>query len=330
MIGETKFSRRFILSTAAAAGGGLLIKSALEPELAAVLAQTRGKDIPLNAWLRVSTDDVVTLISSQSEMGQGAMTTLPAVLAEELGADWSRVKIEFSPAAAPYRNPRYNWQFTGNSESTTGFFELLRTMGAAGREMLVAAAANRWGVKPEECHTEKGLVIHKQTGRSLKFGDVADEAAKIPPPSKPSIKPESEWKLLGKPLSRIELPAKVNGTAVFGMDFSLPGMVHAAVKQSPVHGGKVASFDKSSVMGMPGVIDVVPVPNGVAVVAGTYWQAAQALQVAESHLRRRAERATQYRESKGAVPSGARWECVEDGQIRGPGSEWRSDAWSVR
>ena len=205
------------------------------------------------------------------------MTTLPAVLAEELGADWSRVKIEFSPAAAPYRNPRYNWQFTGNSESTTGFFELLRTMGAAGREMLVAAAANRWGVKPEECHTDKGLVIHKQTGRSLKFGDVADDAAKIPPPSKPSFKPESEWKLLGKSLSRVELPAKVNGTAVFGMDFSLPGMVHAAVKQSPVHGGTVASFDKSSVMGMPGVIDVVPVPNGVAVVAGTYWQAAQAL-----------------------------------------------------
>ncbi len=278
MISETKVSRRFFLSSAAAAGGGLLIGSALEPELIGkALAQTRAKDIPLNAWLRVSADDVVTLICSQSEMGQGVMTTLPAVLAEELGADWSRVKIEFSPVAPAYANLRINWQFTGNSESTSAFFELLRRMGASAREMLIAAAASRWGVKPEECSADNGKVIHKPTGRSLKFGDVAEDAAKVTPPTNPKIKPESEWKLLGKPLSRVDLPAKLNGTAVFGMDFSLPGMVHAAVKQSPAHGGAVASFDKSSVMGMPGVIDVVPIPNGVAVVAGQYWQASQAL-----------------------------------------------------
>ena len=277
MISETKVSRRFFLSAAAAAGGGLLIGSGLEPELIGALPQTQAKDIPLNAWLRISADDVVTLISSQSEMGQGVMTTLPAVLAEELGADWSRVKIEFSPVAPAYANPRINWQFTGNSESTTAFFELLRQMGASAREMIVAAAAKRWGVKPEECYTDNGRVVHKPTGRSLKFGDVAEDAAKVTPPTSPKIKAESEWKLLGKPLPRVDLPSKLNGTAIFGMDFSLPGMVHAAVMQSPVHGGAVASFDKSSVMGMPGVIDVVPVPNGVAVVAGQYWQASQAL-----------------------------------------------------
>src|SRR5262249_48322849 len=193
MTHEPKVSRRLILRAAAAAGGGLLIRSAIHPELPGLMAQTRAKDIPLNAWLRVSTDDIVTIISSQSEMGQGAMTTLPAVLAEELGADWSRVKIEFSPVGTPYMNPRVNWRFTGNSESTTGFFELLRAMGAAGREMLVSAAAKRWGVNPEECRTDNGLVIHKPTGRSLKFGDVADDAARVPPPSKPSFKPESEW-----------------------------------------------------------------------------------------------------------------------------------------
>src|SRR5262245_18268865 len=143
-------SRRLFLTTAVAAGGGLLIRDWLESELSVVTAATPGPaEVPLNAWIRISPDDVVTLISSQSEMGQGVMTTLPAVLAEELGADWSRVKVESSPTAPPYRNPRINWQFTGNSESTTGFFELLRTMGASAREMLIVAAAKRWSVKAD-------------------------------------------------------------------------------------------------------------------------------------------------------------------------------------
>jgi isoquinoline 1-oxidoreductase subunit beta len=271
-------SRRFFLTTAVAAGGDLLIGYLLDTELAGATAAIPGAaDVPLNAWIRISPDDVVTLIASQSEMGQGATTTLPAVLAEELGADWSRVKIELSPTAPPYRNPRINWQFTGNSESTTGFFELLRTMGASAREMLIAAAANRWGVRADDCFTDNGKIIHKTTGRSLKFGDVAEDAARVTPPANPQPKSESEWKLLGKSLARIDLPGKLNGSAVFGLDFSVPGMVYAAIKHSPVHGGKVVSFDKSSVMNMPGMIDVVPIPNGVAVVARQYWQAQQAL-----------------------------------------------------
>src|SRR5262245_49860834 len=279
-------SRRLFMTSAVAAGGGLLIGTLMDAELSGATAATAAVEVPLdapltsalNSWIRISPDDVVTLISSQSEMGQGAMTTLPAVLAEELGADWSRVKIEFSPTAPPYRNPRINWQFTGNSESTTGFFELLRAMGASAREMLIAAAAGRWGVKDEECFTENSKVFHKPTGRSLKFGEVAEDATKIAPPAQPKPKPEREWKLLGKPLRRAEAPAKLNGSAVFGLDFSVPGMVHAAVKQSPAHGGEVASFDKSSVINLPGVIDVVPIPNGVAVVAKQYWQARRALQ----------------------------------------------------
>src|SRR5262249_27074136 len=156
------------LTAAVAAGGGMLIGSTLRPEMLGAFARQRGAsdvplNAPLNAWIRISPEDVVTLISSQSAMGQGVMTTLPAVLAEELGADWSRVKIEFSPTMPAYRNPRINWQFTGNSESTTGFFELLRTMGASARGMLIAAAANRWGVKANECFTENGKVIHKLT-----------------------------------------------------------------------------------------------------------------------------------------------------------------------
>ncbi len=278
-------SRRFFLSASIAAGGGLLIGYSLSSS--SVIADvgdssseskpTAGGDIPLNAWIRISPNDEVTLISSQSEMGQGIMTTLPAVLAEELGADWKRVKVEFSTVAPAYRNPRINWQFTGNSESTTGFFELMRTMGASAREMLLTAAANRWGVKAEECYVDNGKIIHKATGRTLKFGDIAEDAAKVTPPQNPKLKSQSEWKLLGHSLPRVELASKLHGTAIFGLDFTVPGMVYAAVMQSTAHGGAVSSFDKDSVARLPGVIDVVPIPNGVAVVASQYWQARQAI-----------------------------------------------------
>jgi isoquinoline 1-oxidoreductase beta subunit len=282
MSGE-RLSRRFFLSASIAAGGGLLLGYSLKSEAAISVFGPSSKissstsDIPLNGWIRITPNDDVTLISSQSEMGQGVMTTLPAVLAEELGADWSRVKIEFSSVAPAYRNPRINWQFTGNSESTTGFFELLRTMGASAREMLIAAAAKRWGVSAADCYTENGRIIHRPTKRSFRFGDVAEDAARVTPPREPKLKPQSEWKLLGNSLSRVELASKLDGSAVFGIDFAVPGMVHAAVMQNPVHGESVKSFDKQSVMKLPGVIDVVPIPNGIAVVANQYWQARQAL-----------------------------------------------------
>ena len=278
-----RISRRFFLSASIAAGGGLLIGYSLSSSSLITdgfAASTQGKpvsDFPLNAWIRISPNNEVTLISSQSEMGQGIMTTLPAVLAEELGADWNRVKVEFSTVAPAYRNPRINWQFTGNSESTTGFFELMRTMGASAREMLITAAAKRWGVNAEECYAEQGRIVHKPTGRAFKFGDVAEEAAQITPSQTPKLKPQSEWKLLGRSLSRVELPSKLNGTAIFGLDFTVPGMVHAAVMQSPIHSGTVSSFDKDSVLNLSGVIDVVPIPNGLAVVANQYWQARNAL-----------------------------------------------------
>ena len=284
---DEKVSRRFFLSASIAAGGGLLVGySLLSPSK--VLGESLpswsfrdgssvGNAIPLNAWIRIGPTDEVTLISSQSEMGQGVMTTLPAILAEELGADWSRVKIEVSSVAPAYRNPRINWQFTGNSESTTGFFELLRTMGASAREMLLAAAANRWNVKTDECHADGGRIIHRPTRRVFRFGEIAEDAARITPPQNPGLKPQNEWTLLGRSLPRVELPSKLNGTAVFGLDFKVPGMVYAAVMQSAVHGGTISSFDKESVTNLRGVIDVVPVPNGIAVVADDYWRARQAL-----------------------------------------------------
>ena len=277
-IDRGQVNRREFLVTAGLAGGGLLLKCSLHPmEVLASESVEAAKTIPLNAWLKIATDDSVTIIVSQAEMGQGIRTTLPAVLAEELGADWSRVRLEDSPTDPAYRNPRINWQFTGNSESTPSFFELMRQMGASAREMLIGAAAQRWNVDSATCHTEAGKVIHKNSRRIARFGDLVEAAAKITPPSKPAFKNEKDWSLLGKPLPRVENPSKVDGSAIFGLDFNLPGLAHAAVRQCPVFGGDVVSFDRSSIAGFPGIIDVVRIPNGIAVVAETYWQAKSAL-----------------------------------------------------
>jgi len=274
----TQVDRRQFLITAALAGGTLLLKAAVRPAQAlASEASAAAKIIPLNAWLKVGTDDSVTIIVSQAEMGQGIRTTLPAVLAEELGADWSRVRLEDSPTDPAYRNPRLNWQFTGNSESTPSFFDLMRQMGASAREMLVSAAAQKWKVDPAACRAEAGKVVHTKSHRSARFGDLVEAAAKITPPAKPALKDEKDWSLLGKALPRVENASKVDGTAIFGMDFNLPGLAHAAVRQCPVFGGDVASFDRSSIAGFPGIIDVVRIPNGIAVVGETYWQAKSAL-----------------------------------------------------
>ena len=274
---SSQVSRREFLLSPAFAGGGLLLTCATAPESVLATAVGEPKTIPLNAWLKIGTDDSVTITVSQAEMGQGIATTLPAVLAEELGADWSRVRFEDSSTDSAYRNPRLNWQFTGNSESTTAFFDLMRQMGASAREMLKSAAAQNWKVDPSACHTELGKVIDAKSHRSARFGDLVEAAAKISPPANPPVKNEREWSLLGKPLPRIENPAKIGGGAIFGMDFTLPGLVYAAARQCPVYGGDVASFDRSSLAGFPGVIDVVRIPNGIAVVAETYWQAKTAL-----------------------------------------------------
>jgi isoquinoline 1-oxidoreductase beta subunit len=276
-------SRRVFLQASAAAGGGLILTGILGAEELGIGASPTGsagaRAVPLNAWMRITTDDQVTLICSQSEMGQGIMTTLPAVLAEELGADWKRVKVEISPVATVYRNPRINWMFTGNSESTMAFFDLLLQMGASAREMLIAAAAKRWGVPARECRAETGRILHGPSARALTFGALAEAAARETPPEKPTLKAQKDWTLLGRSLPRVELPAKLDGSAVFGLDVRVPGMLYAAVKQSPVFGGQVKTFDKQAALRLPGVVDVVPIPSGVAVVAKTYWEAARALRV---------------------------------------------------
>lgn len=271
-----QLTRRVFLRTAAIAGGGLLLRTTVYGNTLLTGAED-AEEIALNAWLRIAQDGIVTIIVSQAEIGQGISTTMPALIAEELGADWSRVKFENSPTDPAYRNPRINWQFTGNSESTTAFFDLMRRMGGAAREMLITAASSRWNVPPAECDTENSYVIHRPSSRKLGFGEIAAEAGKLPTPKAPKLRDRAEWKLIGKSIPRVDVPAKVNGTAVFGIDFHVPGLVYAAVKQSPVFGGKVKSFDASAIKEMPGVIGAYEIPNGVAVVADSYWRASTAL-----------------------------------------------------
>lgn len=271
---EFPVTRRSFVKTGGALILGCFANAAIRP-LAA--EPSTSEEHSLNAWLRISAENRVTIVVSQAEMGQGIMSTLPAVIAEELGADWKNVELEMSPAAIAYRNPRLNWQFTGNSESTMSFFDLMRQMGAGAREMLISAAAAKWRVPTAGCHTEDSFVVHPGSKRRISFGRLAADASGLKMPPKPSLKPEAEWKLLGKSLPRWDTAAKTDGSAVFGMDVSIPGMLYAAVRNCPVFGGKLRRFYGRSIEGLPGVKGSWEIPGGVAVVASSYWQAKCAL-----------------------------------------------------
>jgi isoquinoline 1-oxidoreductase beta subunit len=240
--------------------------------------------VALTDWVRITRDDRVTLVVSQAEMGQGISTTLPAILADELGADWSRVVFELAPTSVAYRNPRINWQFTGNSESTQSFAALMRKVGATARAMLVAAAAERWNVPAGECTTEAGKVRHRPSGRSASFGDLAEAAGKLPPPADPPLRPEAELRLVGRAVPRVDVPDKVDGSALFGIDYVPPGVqdvVFTAVISAPAYDARLVSVDRAALLAREGVIEVVELPGAVAVVARRYWQARAALAAAK-------------------------------------------------
>src|SRR5437660_2671635 len=269
MSAHTELTRREFLETAGAAGAGLVIAfhlpsgSRFRTAAAAPLAP--------NAWLRIGADESVLVIVDRSEMGQGVATALPMLLAEELDADWSNVKIEFAPADKAYTNPMFGMQGTGGSTSVRAAYTPLRKAGAAAREMLVAAAAETWGVDKATCHADKGAVIHASSKRRLTYGKLAAKAATLAVPENPTLKEPKDWKVLGTRVRRLDTPAKVDGSPQFGIDVKRPGMLVAVVARSPTIGGKVASFDATKAKAVPGVKDVVQISSGVAVVADGYW-----------------------------------------------------------
>lgn len=237
----------------------------------------RGAPVSFGVWLSITPDDGVIVQLSQSEIGQGISTTLPVALADELGADWAKVTTEWSPWNPAYRHPQYGWMFTGNSESSSTFYPVMRTMGAAAREMLTEAAAVRLNASPASLEVAKGVIRDPKTGRSVRFGEVAADAAKLPVPKAPKLKPDSELAMIGKPQPRRDIPPKVDGSAVFGIDVVVPGMAIAAIRRAPSPGGALTGYDKAGILARKGVVGVVEIPSGLAVVADRYWTAKRAL-----------------------------------------------------
>jgi isoquinoline 1-oxidoreductase subunit beta len=270
----TEMKRREFLKAGAALGGGLLI-SLYVPEFvpAARAAGSAAKPVPLNAFVRIGSDESVTVISNHSEMGQGIYTSLPMLLNEELEADWAQVRVESSPVDAVYNHTVFGIMMTGGSTTTNSEYDRFRKMGAMARIMLIAAAAQSWNVDPQTCRAEKGHVIHTATGRHASYGSLAEAAATITPPKDIPLKDPKDFTLVGKPVHRLDTPSKTNGTAQFGLDVYIPGMLTAVVARAPVFGGKVVSFNADKAREIPGVVNVVEVPSGVAVIAKGFWPA---------------------------------------------------------
>jgi len=265
-------SRRDFLRTGALIGGGLVLGLSLSE----ISSDATTKSVPfvLNAFIRIGTDNSITIIVNKSEMGQGVYTSLPMLVAEELEVEWSKIHVEPAPVDPAYNHTQWgNMQGTGGSTSVRSEWDRLRKAGATARVMLVKAAAEIWKVDPATCRAEKGFVIHNATKRRVSYGKLAEKAAQMEPPKDVPLKQPKDFKLIGKSMKRLDTPEKVNGTAIFGIDARVPNMLTALVARPPVFGGKVKSFNAEKAKAIPGVKDVVQVDSGVAVIADDFWSA---------------------------------------------------------
>jgi isoquinoline 1-oxidoreductase subunit beta len=255
-------SRRGFLGTAA----GLCIGFTLSGKRAEAAPSNK-----LNAFVHVGADDTVTLFIHKGEMGQGTVTSLSMLLAEELECDWQKIRTEFAPVSREY-GPM---QGVFGSSSIRTSYNSLRTAGAAAREMLIEAAAKQWGVDKGACRAQNNAVVNTATGARATYGSLAVAASKLQPPANPALKDSARYSLVGKPVKRLDTPAKTDGSSTFGMDVRLPGMLYAVVARCPVFGGRVKSFDASKAKAVPGVRNVLGISTGVAVVADNTWNAMQ-------------------------------------------------------
>ena len=280
--GTTGTSRRAFLK---GSGGAALVLGFALPmagRAVAASAPTVAGVFAPNAYLRITPDNKVRVISGSIEMGQGVLTAIPMLLAEELDADWSTVSVELAPTDPAYNNPIFGIQATGGSTSVRGHWLPLRKAGAAAREVLVAAAAARWKLEPSSLRTDKGFV-HGPGGRRASYGSLVAAASALPVPKEPKLKDSAQFKLLGRPLKRLDTPAKVNGSARYGIDAHVDGMLVAVMARAPLPGVKAARFDERAARAVKGVQQVIEIPSGVAVLATGYWAARKgrdALQVA--------------------------------------------------
>ena len=234
-----------------------------------------GKAFSPNAYLKITPDNKVTIVVARSEMGQGVRTSLPMILAEELEADWKQIQIEQAGASTLFGD-----QTTGGSASVRTTWDPMRKAGAAAREMLISAAALDWGVGRATCKAENGAILHAASNRRATYGELANKAAALPVPTDVPLKSAKDYKLVGKPIARLDTPAKINGTAEYGIDFRVPGMKYAVLARCPVFGGKVASFDDKESKKITGVSFVGKLTDSaVAVVADSVWSAMEGRRV---------------------------------------------------
>ena len=267
---DRNLSRRQFLSASAALGGGLLIGFTTGRSISAAGAAEKVASGPFtpNAFIRIDPNGQVTLIMPYVEMGQGTYTSIPMLIAEELEVDLKQVRLEHAPPNEKlYANPLLGVQATGNSNAIRGGWQPLRQAGATARTMLVAAAAKRWNVDPGSCRAQSGEVIHAATGRKIKYGELAADAARMPVPEKVTLKRAEDFKLIGTPAKRLDTPSKVNGSAVYGIDARPPGVKIATLVQSPVFGGRVKSVEDAAAKAVKGMRQIVRLDDCVAVVA---------------------------------------------------------------
>jgi len=274
-------SRRRFIGTSALTAGSLVVGFHV-PFASRALAQSNPAPAlapEVNAWVVIKPDDTVVIRVARSEMGQGTLTGLAQLVAEELDCDWSKVTTEYpTPATNLARNRVWGNFSTGGSRGVRESNDYVRKGGAAARMMLVQAAANDWKVPAAECSTAAGTITHQPSGRTTSYGKVAGAAAKLTPPTEVALKDPKDWKIAGKPVKRLDTAPKLDGSQVFGMDLKLTGMLNAAVKDCPVFGGKLKSFNAAAIANRPGVKKVVAVgDSGVAVIADTWWRAKTAL-----------------------------------------------------
>jgi isoquinoline 1-oxidoreductase subunit beta len=267
-------SRRHFLKASALAGGGLILGVYIPGlnGLAKAAEQGISTFVP-NAFLRIAKDGSVTVMGNHSEMGQGAYTSGAMTIAEELDADWTKIRVEPAPVDPAYNHLVYGVQITGGSTSTWSEWDRLRKAGAAARHMLLTAAAQTWNVDPATCRTENGHVIHAGSQRRLSYGELVEKASTLTPPQNVTLKDPKDFKIIGKALKRLDTPDKTNGKAVFGLDVNVPGMLVAVVARPPVFGGTLKSFNADKTRAVPGVRHVVAIERGVAVVADGFWPA---------------------------------------------------------
>jgi isoquinoline 1-oxidoreductase beta subunit len=281
---QPKINRRAFVIGSAAVGGGLALGIPFGDALAqAGAANQFGENLTpneLGIWVAIKPDDTVAIRVVRAEMGQGSQTGLAQLIAEELDCDWSKVTTEYpTPAENVKRKRAWGNYNSSGSRAIRESHQYVREGGAAARLMLIQAAANEWKVPASECTASAGVITHKASNRTTTYGKVAAAAAKLPVPEKPALKDPKDWKIAGKPLKRLDTADKVVGKMMYSIDFKMPGMLSAAIKDCPVFGGKVKSFDAAKVAGMKGVKKVLQVDDkSVAVVADTWWQAKTALE----------------------------------------------------